>query len=89
MDVESSNSVYSRGHLLFIRETTLMAQPFDPRRLALTGEAFPIAERIELTAGLVGAFSASETGVLAHQGGAPMGLAQLSGSTGRGNNGRF
>ena len=78
MDVEASNSVYSRGHLLFVRETMLMAQPFDTRRLALTGEAFPIAERIQLTAGLVGTFAASENGVLVYQGGAPMGLAQLA-----------
>ena len=36
-----------QGHLLFLRETTLMAQPFDARRLALTGDAFPIAEQIQ------------------------------------------
>ena len=42
---DSSNVVYSQGYLLFLRETTLMAQPFDARRLVLTGDAFPIAER--------------------------------------------
>src|SRR5262249_51973897 len=41
LNSDSSNVVYSQGHLLFLRETTLMARPFDARRLALTGEPFP------------------------------------------------
>jgi Tol biopolymer transport system component len=48
-----SNALYSppngrgqNGHLLFRREETLMAQPFDPDRLHLIGDAFPIAEGI-------------------------------------------
>lgn len=36
----------SEGHILFLRENTLMAQPFDVRRLALEGEAVPIAESV-------------------------------------------
>src|SRR6202035_1363920 len=32
-NADSSNVVYSQGYLLFQRETTLMAQPFDARRL--------------------------------------------------------
>jgi Tol biopolymer transport system component len=66
------NVLYSRGHVLFLQETTLMAQAFDARRLALTGEATPIADHIQ-TNGLgapVGSFSASESGVLAYQAGA-------------------
>jgi hypothetical protein len=35
------------GHLLFLRETTLMAQAFDVQRLALAGDAFPVAEQIQ------------------------------------------
>ena len=34
------------GHLLFVRDRTLMAHPFDLNRLELTGEAFPVAERV-------------------------------------------
>jgi dipeptidyl aminopeptidase/acylaminoacyl peptidase len=34
------------GRLLFLREGTLMAQPFDAVRLALAGEAVPVAERV-------------------------------------------
>jgi Tol biopolymer transport system component len=34
------------GRLLFLREGTLMAQPFDPRRLELAGDAVPVAQRV-------------------------------------------
>ena len=34
------------GRLLFLREGTLMAQPFDAQRLALAGEPVPVAERV-------------------------------------------
>jgi Tol biopolymer transport system component len=63
------NASYSRGHLLFVRESTLMAQPFDVQRLALTGEPVPVADQIQtsITSVPVGAFSASENGVLAYQ----------------------
>ena len=44
MDTES-NGQYANGSLLFVRGTTLMAQPFDPATLALTGDAVVVAER--------------------------------------------
>ena len=66
LNSDSSNVLYTQGHLLFLREMTLMAQPFDARRLALTGEAFPIAENIRYIA-TAGVFSVSENGVLAYQ----------------------
>ena len=77
---DSNNAVYSQGHLLFLRETTLMAQPFDPQRLELTGEAFPIAEQIQTspTAPPNGFFSASENGVLAYQTGTGASGSQLA-----------
>ena len=34
------------GHLLFLREGTLLAQPFDATRLALSGNPVPVAERV-------------------------------------------
>ena len=74
LDSDSSNVLYTQGHLLFLRETTLMAQPFDPQRLALTGEAFPIAEQIQTQGNPpAGVFSASENGVLAYQTGSSVG----------------
>ena len=65
----NSNASYARGHLLFLRERTLMAQPFEPKRLETTGDAFPIAEQVQM--GRVPAmaiFSVSED-VLVYQSG--------------------
>ena len=68
------------GFLLFVRGITLasiatggtlMAQPFDPRRLELTGEAVPIAEQ-------VASFSASPAGVLAFASSGTQGNSQLT-----------
>ena len=39
-------ALYSLGHLLFPREGSLMAQPFDAKRLVTTGEAVPVAEQV-------------------------------------------
>lgn len=79
LNADSSNVAYSQGHLLFLRETTLMAQPFDARRLALTGDAFPIAEQIQTqdSPTPLGVFSASGTGVLAYQTGSAAGDSRL------------
>ncbi|MGB7217941.1 MAG: protein kinase [Vicinamibacterales bacterium] len=64
-----SNAMYAQGHLLFIRDATLMAQPFDIGRLELTGEAEPLVERIALGGGTgqIGAHAVSTNGVLAYQ----------------------
>jgi len=35
-----------KGYLLFVRESTLMAQPFDPARFELSGEAVPLVQGI-------------------------------------------
>ena len=59
----------STGYLLFIREGTLMAQPFDNRRLELKGQAAPVAEQVSNNSAgaiFVG-FSASANDVLAFQ----------------------
>jgi Tol biopolymer transport system component len=60
---------YASGHILFVRERTLMARPFDAGALEFTGDPFPIAEAVTLLAPgtLVGVFSASQNGVLAYQ----------------------
>ena len=42
--VSASGPGSSAGYLLFTREGSLMAQPFDLRRLELAGEAVPIAQ---------------------------------------------
>jgi serine/threonine protein kinase len=55
------------GHLLFLREGTLLAQPFDAERLELRGEPTPVAERVAsyVTLGY-GGYSVSQSGVLVY-----------------------
>ncbi len=78
INADNSNVLFASGHLLFLRETTLMAQRFDLGRLQTIGDAFPIAEQIRTTGSpSVGVFSASQTGVLAYQTG-PRTLTQLA-----------
>jgi Tol biopolymer transport system component len=69
-----TNVQYAGGALLFLRDTTLMAQPLDAATLAFTGTAVALAEQIELSntsftnLGLaVGTFSVSQTGVIVYQ----------------------
>lgn len=71
-DADASPILYSEGHLLFLRERTLMAQPFDLHKLEFTGDAFPLAEQIQIsqTANPNAFFSVSDNGVLAYQTGA-------------------
>ncbi len=54
------------GQLLFLRERTLVSQPFDENRLKLLGEPLPVAEQISSFA-TVAFFSASTNGVLAYR----------------------
>ena len=42
MDAETA-AVYTSGHLLFVRDHTVLAQPFDADRLTLVGTAFQVA----------------------------------------------
>jgi serine/threonine protein kinase/Tol biopolymer transport system component len=59
------------GYLLFLRGTTLMAQPFDARRLALTGDVIPVAEQVPSPPGGgaigAGAFSVANNGTLVYR----------------------
>jgi hypothetical protein len=41
-----TNAVYVSGYLLFGRDQTLMAQPFDVNKLTVTGEEVPVAEQL-------------------------------------------
>jgi serine/threonine protein kinase len=63
-----SNAAYAQGYLLFLRDSTLMAQPFDAKRLVLTGDAAPVVESVQRAAfGFGGFFSASENGFLVYR----------------------
>jgi hypothetical protein len=64
----SLNVAFMRGHVLFARELTLMAQPFDGRRWTLTGEAAPVVEHMQVWGRpITGVFAASDAGVLVYQ----------------------
>jgi Tol biopolymer transport system component/tRNA A-37 threonylcarbamoyl transferase component Bud32 len=66
----TSNAAYAGGYLIFLRETTLIAQRFDPATLALSGPERPIAMDVQINPATgTGAFSVSETGILAYQAG--------------------
>jgi Tol biopolymer transport system component len=42
-----SNVQYSDGYLLYLRETVLVAQRFDPKSLRLSGDAQPVTEKLD------------------------------------------
>jgi Tol biopolymer transport system component len=65
----TSQAVYTQGHVLFTRDGTLMAQPFDVKRLEMTGNPFPVAEAVSTGTGGNSAFSASSNGILVLQSG--------------------
>ncbi|MFN2386837.1 MAG: protein kinase, partial [Thermoanaerobaculia bacterium] len=63
-----SNVAYSpTGHILFVRDRTLMAQRLDVERLQLAGEVVPVVERMpQALATSHSPFSVSQNGVLAY-----------------------
>jgi Tol biopolymer transport system component len=77
LNVESSvayeppDSSSGPGLLLFLRDRTLMAQPFDTDKLQLSGEPYAIAEDVmhygEIGPSALGIFSVSMNGVLCYQ----------------------
>jgi len=46
LQVHSSAAYALPGYILYIRDTTLMAQPFDAEKREFTGEAVPVAEDV-------------------------------------------
>jgi Tol biopolymer transport system component len=67
MAAESNAAYAAPGYLMFHRETTLFAQPFDAKKLALGGEPVHIADQISFspTNGR-GNFDVSQNGVLVY-----------------------
>ena len=68
LQTESGNVMYAEGHLLFMNGNSLIAQPFDAKRLMVTDRAVPIAEKVRLSDGRpsFGVFSVSQEGRLAY-----------------------
>ncbi len=68
----TSSGVYASGHLLFRRNTTLLAQPFDPGTLQLSGTPVAIADNVGFNPVTHQAlFSASATGAIAYRDASP------------------
>jgi Tol biopolymer transport system component len=72
--IESTRTIYvAPGYLLFGRDRTLMAQPFDTGKLEATGEAVAVVEQMDVNNAGVGVaagyFSASQNGVLVYTSG--------------------
>jgi Tol biopolymer transport system component len=55
------------GYLLFVRDKTLVAQPFDAKALKTTGEPIPLAEHIGTDSVGLARFSVSRDGTLAYR----------------------
>jgi eukaryotic-like serine/threonine-protein kinase len=70
-------ATYSQGYVLFLRDRTLMAQPFDTGSLVTRGDAAPVAEQVDSFTGLVGFYGVSQNGLLAYTSGA-IGNTQLT-----------
>jgi eukaryotic-like serine/threonine-protein kinase len=62
----ASNVICASGHLLYVRGGILVAQPFDPGRLATTGPAVPLVDDLRWDERFSrGVFAASRNGLLA------------------------
>ncbi len=72
----NSYAMYSSGYLLFLRNSSLMAQGFDLKRLELNGPPFQVAQDVSLS-GRRPIFSVSSKGDLAYQKGKGFSLTQL------------
>jgi Tol biopolymer transport system component len=79
LDADSAGA-YVSGHLLFVRQSALFAQNFDPVRLKLSGAAFQVAERVALSGRAQGGFalSTSRAGAFVFRPPSPAGLRQLT-----------
>jgi Tol biopolymer transport system component len=67
-NADSQAHYSTAGYLLFVRDTTLLAQAFDTTTAALTGDPRPIADGVSRTVNNA-AFSVSATGVLIYRSG--------------------
>jgi serine/threonine protein kinase len=68
MAIYAASADTMMGHLLFLREGTLLAQAFDERSLQLQGNPIPVAERVG-NLFLSGLFTVSPGGLLAYSAG--------------------
>ena len=74
----SEPAVFANGHLFFPRAGTLMAQPFDARRLELRDAPVPVAQDVGITWYFTGMFSVSDAGVFVYRTASAPGTFQLT-----------
>jgi serine/threonine protein kinase len=73
-----SSATYAHGHLLWGREGSLLAQPFDPHTGKLSGEAVAVAGNVAYNAStFLTAFDANDNGMLVYQSGLSQDSGQL------------
>jgi Tol biopolymer transport system component len=77
MQVESAVA-YAAEHVVFNRDGTLMAQPFDPARRSLRGEPFPVVDGVSSEGSRYASFSLSASGTLLYARGGQQSRAQLT-----------
>jgi Tol biopolymer transport system component len=61
-----SSAAFASGHLVFLSDGTLMAQPFDLTALRTRGDPFPIAEQVGSEGSRYATFAISPEGVLVY-----------------------
>ena len=65
---DNSAADYANGYVFFVKDGNLVAQPFDPNHLAVSGNPVPVAPKVEYSeAKSQGNFSVSENGVLVYR----------------------
>ncbi|HET7451887.1 MAG TPA: protein kinase [Thermoanaerobaculia bacterium] len=69
LDSDSLAQYAPPGDVLYVKEGTLVAQPFDASALKLTGEPVPIAEQMGAAGNGLADFSVSANGSLVYRGG--------------------
>jgi serine/threonine protein kinase len=71
-----SPSFVSTGHLVYVRGSSLVAVPFDPRRLEVTGQSVPVLDSVITNPASAGVsqFGIADSGLLAYAPGAIRGI---------------
>jgi len=65
---DNSAAAYANGYIFFVKDGNLVAQPFDPDHLTLSGNPVPVAPKVEyFEAKSQGDFSVSQNGVLVYR----------------------
>jgi eukaryotic-like serine/threonine-protein kinase len=78
LDADTAAVYVSSGHLVFVRQGTLFGQAFDPVGMVLTGNPFPVDDRVAFDpTKYAAAVSASSTGIVIYRTGSAAGRRQF------------